>query len=444
MKLYDYVGNQVKPDVDTDNTLTKQDVPADAKAVGDALENAGINVVEPIVDDIPLVYINGTLPTSKNDGSVPITLTYISKTARFNCYGTLKVQGNSSTQWPKKNFTLNLYSDSERTTKYKYNFRGWGRQSKYVLKANWIDITHARNVVSARLWGDMVEARNDFLQYPSDFREAPNYGAIDGFTVRMFANGIYHGRYTWNIPKDKWAFNMSVADDSAILCSGDVHANAFFDKPATIDGGDNWEDKLHDDIGLPGMVTRFNNFISFVMNSSDSDFKNDLSQYAHVTSLIDYYIMLYILNAGDNIGKNQIYVTYSGSPFIASAYDMDSIYDLSWQGNINSPSNVNGEFPNSEWGQNNLLYKRLREVFESDIKARYSQLRNDVLSYANIISRYEEFMRPQSPEMIAEDYASTTANGAYTSIPSKTTNNLQQIRGYIVNRMAYVDSILLV
>lgn len=444
LAIYNYNGIKVVEDVITDKTLSLEDMPADAKAVGGALANAGIAVIEPTNDDIPLVFIDGTLPTSKDDGNVPVIINYISKTAKFKCYATLKVQGSSSVAYPKKNFTVKLYSDSERTTKYKQNFRGWGKQNKFVLKANWIDITHARNIVSARLWGDMVKSRIDLDQYPTPFKSAPNYGAVDGFVVKMFVNGVYHGRYTWNIPKDKWTFNMEVADTSAILCAGDINATAFFDGPATIDGGDNWEDVLHDDIGLPSMMTRFNAFISFVINSSDSDFISNLPQYAYVSSLLDYYIMLYVFNAADNIGKNQIYLTYEGAPFIASAYDMDSIYGLSFNGTLNvSGESKTSPFPDSEWGHKNLLYARLQSLFLSDIKARYAQLRNNALSTSNIIGHYEEFMMPQSNELIAEDYATTTAGGAFADIPSKTTNTIQYIRDFIAGRMAYVDSILL-
>lgn len=443
MPLYNYLGEQIFNEVATDKTLTQEDVPADAKVVGDALKNAGIGIIEPNIDDIPCVFIEGTTPTTKQAGELPVILTYTSKTDSFKAYSTLKVQGSSSTVYPKKNFTLKMYSDSNRTTKFKYNFRGWGKQSKFVLKANWIDITHARNIVSARLWGDMVKERSGLSQYPEAFRNAPNLGAIDGFVIKVFVNGIYQGRYTWNIPKDKWAFNMEVADDSAILCAGDLHQNAYFDKPTQITGGDYWEDKLHDDIGLPGMVTRFNNWINFVDSSSDSDFGNNLSSYAYVDSLIDYYIMLYVFCTVDNIGKNQIYVTYSGCPFIASAYDMDAIYDLDAYGNINSESNKNSPFPDDSWGHVNVLYTRLRTVFENDIKNRYAELREGALSTANIMSRYESFMRTQTESLIAEDYASTTAGGAYANIPSKTTNNIHQIRDYIVARMTYVDSVLL-
>jgi hypothetical protein len=52
-------------------------------------------------------------------------------------------------KYPKKNFTVKLYSDPEHSSKLKINFKDWGEQYKFNLKANWIDLSHARNVVSA-------------------------------------------------------------------------------------------------------------------------------------------------------------------------------------------------------------------------------------------------------------------------------------------------------
>ena len=47
-----------------------------------------------------------------------------------------------------------------------------------------------------------------------------------------------------------------------------------------------------------------------------------------------------------------------------------------------------------------------------------------------------------SSDLVKEDYASTTANGAYTSIPSVARNNLQQIRKFAVERQVWTDDYL--
>ena len=91
-------------------------------------------VVEPEEEDIPKVFINGTIPTTKDE--VFAEMTYISKTLSFNAYIEIKCQGNSSMSYPKKNFTIKLFEDAEHTSKKKINFKGWGKQNKFCLKAN--------------------------------------------------------------------------------------------------------------------------------------------------------------------------------------------------------------------------------------------------------------------------------------------------------------------
>ena len=52
-------------------------------------------------------------------------------------------------------------------------------------------------------------------------------------------------------------------------------------------------------------------------------------------------------------------------------------------------------------------------------------------------------MRNQPPYLIAEDYALTTADGDYVEIPSQATNNIQQLRSFITERLDFVDGILM-
>lgn len=74
-------------------------------------------VIEPIEDDIPKVFIDGIIPTTKDE--VLAELTYISKTLSFHSYITIKCQGTSSMKYPKKNFTVKLFEDAERSQKKK-------------------------------------------------------------------------------------------------------------------------------------------------------------------------------------------------------------------------------------------------------------------------------------------------------------------------------------
>lgn len=421
-----------------DATLTQEGMAADAKAVGDALAKiSGISMVEPAEDDIPKVFFGGPLQQTKTEAVVPFR--YISKTQDVSGYAEIKAQGNSSMSYPKKNQTVKLYKDAACEEKLKVDFKGWGKQNKHVYKANWIDITHARNVVSARLWADVVKSRANYAALPELLRTSPNQGAMDGFPIKVYANGVYQGRYTLNIPKDKWAFNMDDDLDTHCVLCGENYVSGCFRAAANINGND-WSDEIHDTVPA-SIKTRWNEVISFVMNSTDEDFKANLGNYFDVESLLDYHLFGLMSCGLDAYGKNQLYMTYDGQKWIASMYDMDSTWGLWWTG----ASFVATDYDRSEYqdfkdGEGNLLYIRLEELFYEELQARWAELRSGALSIENIINRFERFTDIAPAELVKEDYASTTGDGKFTGIPSKTTSTIQQIRAYAVARHAWCDT----
>ena len=432
--------------IDIANAVRSQTGETDALSLNDIAykirtfsidESISKSSVEPQENDIPKIFINGEIPTTKD--AVLAELTYISKTLNFHSYITIKCQGTSSMKYPKKNFTIALFEDEARSVKQKIAFKNWGEQNKFCLKANWIDISHARNVVSARLWGDIVESRADYETLPELLKATPNNGAIDGFVIKVYNNGIYQGRYTWNIPKDKWMFNMDdELNNHCVLCGENYDGGCFRTLPI-IDGSD-WSDEIHDVV--PDVIKdRWTEAVNFIMTSTDDEFKNNLDNYFDIQSLIDYHLFGMAMCGLDSYGKNQIYMTYDGNKWIASMYDLDSTWGLYWNGEtLVAPDYVRTKFEDMVNGrQGNLLYERLEQNFYEELQARWAVLKNNALSLINIINRFERFTDIMTSDLIKEDYASTTANGNYSGIPSIAKNNIQQIRNFAVQRQLWAD-----
>ena len=432
---FDSEGNYKKTTWGTGDRITaaklnKMEVAIDSVNKKVASGVTGVSKVEPETSDMPKVFFNGSKPTDKT--SVYATIEYISKTEHFKGYVDIKCQGTSSMAYPKKNYTIKMFSDEARSTKLKKDFKGWGKQSKFCLKANYIDHSHARNIVSAKLWGQVVQSRSDFDTLPEELKTSPNYGAVDGFPIKVYYNGTYEGVYTWNIPKDGWMNNMDdKLDTHCILCGEEYSSGCFREANASL-----WSDELHD-VMPANIVTSFNAFQNFVINSSDDEFKTGLSTYADINSLIDYYIFQYVVCGLDSMGKNQLFFTYDGTKWIASSYDMDSTFGLYWNGQsfVSATYRMQEDYESMASGRpGNLLYIRLEELFYEEIKARYAELRAGVLSYANIVNEFEKFMDVIGKDLYAEDLT------IYTAIPSGNTNNIQQIRNYTRDRLTYVDT----
>jgi spore coat protein CotH len=236
-------------------------------------------------------------------------------------------------------------------------------------------------------------------------------------------------------------FNMDDSlDTHAVLC-GEDYTSSCFRAYANLNGKD-WTDEMHEDNPPQLIKTRWNQVISFVMTSSDTDFVANINSYINLESLIDYYIFAYVDCGLDALGKNQIYLTYDGNLFYASMYDMDSTWGLYWNGSkfVSPEYRMQEDYEVGKHKTSNLLFDRLVQLFPTAIKTRYNALRSGVLSEAYIKDRFKEWCDISSPELVAMDYAPETAAGAYTNMPQKTTNNYEQLSAFITARLTYVDS----
>ena len=432
--------------VTVDTTLSVAGQAADAKATGDAISslseeianlgNGTYSSIEPADDDIPKVFINGNIPTTKDD--VLAELEYVSKTRQFKAYLEIKCQGDSSMAYQKKNFTIKMFSDEARTIKLKKEFKGWGEHNKFVLKANWIDHSHARNIVSAKLWGQIVASRSDYNSLPTGLKTSPNNGAIEGFPVKVYNNGTYQGIYTWNIPKDDWLYGVDEYDANQFVLYGQHNTNGVYAETATNfrklwDGVSQSDREWEVEVGTNSDIvkTALNNVISLCMNADDVTFKNTLNNYLDIQSALDYYIFCYTICALDSLAQNMILVSYDGAKLYCSAYDLDSTFGLWWNGQ--SFVSTSYRCPEDYQEPYSLLWERIEKLYAEELKARHLELRNSVLSFHNMCTHFERFMDVIGLDLYAEDLT------IYTGIPSGSTNNIKQIRNYIRDRLTYVD-----
>lgn len=393
------------------------------------------NQMEPMEGDIPKVFLTGSefgnMNTTKNE--VGMRMEYISKTDRFKAAIKIKFQGSSSLFFSKKNYTIKMYTDDSYESKLKKSFRDWGHSSnKYVLKANFIDHSHARNIISARLWDEIVARRPDYDSIPAEMRNSPRNGAIDGFPVKLYVNGTYQGVYTWNIGKDDWMWGMDEDNPNHALLCGESHgeqsSSCFRSLWNGVDEND-WAVEVG--TNSTALKNSLNALIQFVMDNNGADFKAGIGNYLDIQSAIDYYIFQYDICSYDCMARNMLLATFDGTRWICGAYDMDATYGLTITGGGYLPSNYAwAEFK----AKSSLLWERILSNYADELKARQAELRQTVLSYANIATHFERFMDEIGLDLYAEDLT------IYTDIPSGSTNNIKQIRNFIRDRQTYVDA----
>ena len=396
----------------------------------------GISKVEPEELDMPKVFFYGNaLPTTKDN--VNLTMDYVSNTDKFTSYVKLKCQGTSSMSYAKKNFTLSMFEDADRSLKLNKDFKGWGAQSKFCLKANYVDTTHTRNLAGARIGYDIVKSRPDSA-FKQQLLSAPRCGLVDGFPIKLYFNGEFYGIYTWNIPKDGWMFNMDKSNPNHIvLCAerntdgnASLSNSCQFKKLWTDGDGGDWSVEFG--TYSTDLQSKFNRVIAFVKDSTDEEFKANISQYLDLYSVIDYYCFSYLCCHLDGLAKNMLMVTYDGNIWGCSLYDMDSIFGVQWNGQSYVASNY--QCPEQYQEQFSLLWPKIERCFGRELYQRYLELRRGALSLSNIVKHVEEIY-DVIPDRVFKDEQSK-----WTSLPQVNANTMTRFRNYMKDRAAYVDA----
>lgn len=380
-------------------------------------KNSGGNV-DYTAYSLPILHLTGDISAMTKDNAVDLAYAYGVRSGTAS----VKWQGNSSLSWDKKNYTIKFDNAFEAK-------EGWGAQKKYCFKANFIDHSHARNIVNAKLWGEVVKSRP---LPPNNLANLPNAGAIDGFPCIIILNGEFLGLFTWNIPKDGWMFGIDGTENrAAIVCAEYICDATMFMTEATI--GDHFDLEYvtnEDDAGW--VQTSLNTLINACINSDGTDLDTVVAKYIDWNSVIDFYCFATLIGGFDLIGKNYLLVTFDGIKWRMGAYDMDSTHGLDWRGDKFTSVNVS-PMP-EEYATIHHLMKLVRRYKYEELVERYKELRAGVLSDANVIQAFSNFIATIPAEVYRVDAEK------WRSIPSTAASNLAQISEFYRMRAEAVDA----
>ena len=382
--------------------------------------------------DMPIMSIYGDLSGISKDNKKKITASYFDDKQAFSLCATLKLQGASSLNYPKKNYNIQFFKDSSYSSKQKVTLiESWGKRSKYTLKANWTDFSGMRNVVSGKLYGDVVRSRNKNDEYNTLI----NGGAIDGYPIALFENDIYQGLYTLNTSKDKYLFNMDGDETSreAILMVKDWSDSGRLKEHIPENFGDSWEleyASTEDDesVGTSWVVDSFNNMMDFVNNNDGQSFIMGIDNYINIQRAIDSMLFTLAIKALDNSSKNILWVTYNGVQWTPSVYDMDGTWGCYWNGNMDKVGSSKWEPTNC-----NILWDKINKNMGDVVAERWKQLRSGPLSIKNIDYAFVNFYNLIYGKMYEWE------RRKWPETPGLNTNHLTQIINWANEYMLNMD-----
>ena len=374
-----------------------------------------------IATDGPIVNtpaVHGIINVADNEGNV------------IEMHAGFKIRGNSSQQYDKKSYRVELWSDATGTLMADTTFLGLRSDDDWNLEAMWTEPLRLRNKVCNELWMEMY-------QLPYQENEPDARPGIRMQFADLFVNDEYVGIYTLTERMDRKQLGLRKynGDLRGVLYKGNGNGAPSFDSLPDYDNtSDTWEnfewvypnesDTLID-------WSQLYSFVNFVINASDNVFYSQYATQFDVDNAIDYYIFINVLGAMDNMSRNTFIARYKkSSTYMYLPWDMDAVLGL----------NLEGEHhPDATGLKSNGFFDRLDDDcydngFVQRLQARYNELRNSILTT-------EHFM-----EMFRGQYETLLAEGAYDReheawpMFSADESELSYMEAWLESRFQYLDA----
>ena len=330
----------------------------------DKLRAMGKSVMR-IVGDVNLVN-----QTNNKKFEVPVDIYFYSaygKEYDFIIYQCgLRIQGTSSTTYPRKNYRIyfsrstkygtKLYVNGVEVADFKYSFKPGARPIDiFCLKADFSDSSSTHNTGAVRVVNDIWK-RCGWLT-PPQMAYKGNYDVrigVDGFPIDLFydnngtGENVYLGKYNFNNEKSGSGiiygfegiegFNDEAAlkggrnkcicleflNNSETLCLfGTSNMDTFDDAlEFRFKADDTWATAHEDD---KAAVKRLWEWI-YSCKGNPTKFLNEYAEYFGNDSPFAWYLITDYFMAVDNRAKNMMLVTWDGQIWYFIPYDMDTVF----------------------------------------------------------------------------------------------------------------------
>ena len=409
-------------------------------------------------------YENNTLPVIRMYGDMtnmtletPVTMRIKYSSPNEDLYGQsfdlpycqVNWQGTSSLQYVLKNFTARLKDENMAVYEYSPYVNGI-KEDVYCFKADYMESTHSRNVGIAKFVNEcLYDSKN-----PVQLQDANIRNSVNGFPCIMYINDELQGVYNFNL--DRYSTkSFGYTDEEKCLvyevsANSDTTAGAFYKwteesgkdelsyyksdfeclyPPTRAAGNDNMSELIR--------------LVKWVNDSSDEDFKDNFDNYFNKEYVLRYYLFVLIFGAVDSLGKNMKLATWDGLIWYPQVYDADTTIGLDNTGFLKFDMDIEmgdeGVFNTT----GSMLWKRIIELFQDELKTQYSLMRQDRFTVENIMKYlYEEQISKIPATYYNKDMQTKYLNFGSSYLYALHGSGEKHIKKWIRERIMYCDTLL--
>ena len=389
---------------------------------------------------LPIIKLSGEFGYDYQEGYV--SLIYPDGTSQDNLTAKIKWRGGSTNTEGKhkRNYKIKFTED--------HTFFGMRNDNNWILDAGQADVFRLRNRIATELW-------NDFATKPYYIDQEPKaLSGVKGQVVEVYLNEEYRGIYCLTECMDRKQMKLKKFDKDGTIHgvlwkSTGYSSSGFSVVPEEYDNSqlmmDVFEAKYPepgDDLPATDYSTLWN-AINFVVNSTDEEFSQHVSEYFDIPVIIDYYLFINVLSALDNEGKNMYWAVYdqqNDKKLTLAVWDLDltvgsKYLDYYYDG-----------FSSPEFGKLNVLNiitrleKNNVDNFNEKVLERYYSLRKTFFSNENLINRYQNYYDLLKLSGAAErEENKWSGDSDVNNLTINYDNEIIYITDWITRHMQYLD-----
>ena len=399
-----------------------------------------INTIMYAQNALPIIKLTGDFGYDYQEGTVSII--YSDGSSDNNLSARIKWRGGTTNAEGKhkRNYKIKFSED--------HSFFEMRNDNNWILDAGQADIFRLRNRIATELW-------NDFATKPYFIDQEPKaLSGVRGQVVEVYLNEEYRGIYCLTECMDRKQMKLKKYDKDGTIHGVLWKSTGFGSSGFNIvpDGYDNSQlimDVFEAKYPEPGddlPETDYSilwNAINFVVNSTDEEFSEHVSEYFDIPVIIDYYLFVNVLSALDNEGKNMYWAVYdqqNDKKITPAVWDLDltvgsKYLDYYYDG-----------FSSPEFGKLNVLNiitrleKNNVDNFNEKVLERYYSLRKTFFSDENLVNRYKKYYNLLKLSGAAErEENKWSGDSDVNYMVINYDNEMTYITDWITRHMQYLD-----
>lgn len=409
-----------------------------------------------------LNYNNTTLPTIKMYGDTtnmtletPVTMRVKYTSPNEDKYGQsfdlpycqVNWQGTSSLQYVLKNFTVRL-KDENMADYYYTPYPNGVPETTFCFKCDYMESTHSRNTGLAKFVNDCLYDEKN----PAQLVTANVRNSVDGFPVLMYINDELQGVYNFNLDRystQSYGYTKDTTLVYEVSANSDTTAGAFY--KWSEDSGKSKLDYYKSDFECLYPPTRaagnddmaeLINLVEWVNDSSDEEFKDNITNHFNLQYLLRYFLYVYVAGAVDSLGKNMKLTTWDGLIWYPQVYDADTTIGLDNTGFLKFDMDIEMGDENVFNTTGSKLWKRVQLLFDAELKEQYALMRQKQFTVENLMKYIlEEQILKIPATFYNKDMQTKYLNYGSSYLYALHGSGEHHIRKWLRERLIYCDTL---